>query len=163
MRWHACSRADHRLICKRRLYDSDGSFHCSYLTIFESRAVKASHFMDRLWEAIQVWREDLVNRKLYWCRAGPACLHLSVFTPGEHHKVCRSKHPPLLSEDYKSIDAGSADNQNMRFCRHMWGFWEECSAADYRLFERAAETNNKEELLAFVFEQVSLNCLLAVS
>ena len=45
----------------------------------------------------------------------------------------------------------------------MWGFWEECSAADYSLFERAAETSNKEELLAFIFEQVSLNYLLAVS
>ena len=45
----------------------------------------------------------------------------------------------------------------------MWGFWEECSAADYSLFERAAETTNMDELLALVFEQVSLNYLLAVS
>ena len=117
--------------------------------------------MGRLWEAIQAWRENPVERRLYWCRAGPACLHLSVFTSGQHHKVFRSKHPPLPSEDYKSPEAGSATN--VRVCYHIWGFREECSAAEYCLFERAAETNNMEELLAVIFEQVSLNYLLAVS
>ena len=102
--------------------------------------------MLRIWDAVQSWRLEKSSRKLYWCRAGPACLHINVFIPGDESKGCMRVHPPVHSEGFRQPPR----------CTDVWAFWQELSTDEYDLLDRIVETKNYGDLLAFVLERVSL-------
>ena len=102
--------------------------------------------MLRIWDAVQSWRVEKSSRKLYWCRAGPACLHINVFIPGDESKECKQLHPPVHSEGFRQPPR----------CRDVWAFWQELSTDEYDRLDRIVETKNYGDLLAFVLERVSL-------